>query len=224
MSERESEPTRTGKIGQLPLEVRNELNRRIRAGELSPTLLPWLNEQAPVRSVLQRSFEDVDISPANLSDWRQGGYQDWLKRRRKIEETQEMAEWCHEMAKSGKSLLDGTSAALGGKLMSIVEDLDVDDQKALLADKPENIIGLMEGLAALQGQANRGHAIAQADRRLDLEERKFEGRFLKMFAKYYEDRRVQEIMQGKATKAVKMDQLALRIFGQRPELAPLEVA
>ena len=107
--------------------------------------------------------------------------------------------------------------------MEIMEGVDIHDQRALLADKPDSLVGLISGLAALQGQANNSHKIKQADRRLDLEERKFEGRFLKLFAKYYEDRQVQEIMAGKAKGQVKLDQLALRIFGARPDLAPLEV-
>ena len=219
----EGETTRSGKIGRLPLAIRNELNTRIRAGELSPVLLPWLNDLPEARAILKRDFSDVDISPANLSEWRQGGYQDWLKRRQQIEEKRELADYCFELAESGKSLLDGSASILGGKLMEIMEGVDIHDQRALLADKPDSLIGFMDGLSKLQGQANASHKIKQADRRLDLEERKFEGRFLKLFAKYYEDRQVQEIMQGKGTRAVKMDQLALRIFGQRPDLEPLQV-
>ncbi len=219
----EGETTRSGKIGRLPLAIRTELNTRIRAGNLSPVLLPWLNEQPEVREILKRDFAEVDISPANLSEWRQGGYRDWLDRRQKLEEKRELAEYCLELAESGKSLLDGSASILGGKLMEILEEVDVRDQKALLMDKPDTIIGLMSGLAALQGQANTSHKIKQADRRLDLEERKFEGRFLKLFAKYYEDRQVQDIMAGKAKGQVKLDQLALAIFGAKPDLGPLNV-
>ena len=108
--------------------------------------------------------------------------------------------------------------------MEIVEQLDVHAQRALIADSPENLIGLMDSLAKLQGQANNSHKIKQSDRRLDLEERKFEGRFVKLFAKYYEDRQVKDIMAGKEKGQIRLDQLALRIFGARPDLEPLNVS
>ena len=44
-----------------------------------------------------------------------------------------------------------------------------------------------------------------------------------MFMKYYEDRQAQEIMQGKGNKQVKMDQLKLLVFGERPEMEPLDI-
>jgi hypothetical protein len=213
----DGEPTRSGKIARLPAEVRNALNARIRDGELSNTLLPWLNELPAVRALVQRDFSDIDVSPQNLSDWRQGGYRDWLERRQQLEEKRELADYCFELAETGKSLLDGSAAIMGGKLMEVLEGVDIQDQRELLREKPDSLIGLIGGLAALQSQANMGHKIKQGDRRLDLEERKFEGRFLKLFAKYYADQRTKEIMEGKAaSKEVRMEDLRVHIFGAKP--------
>jgi hypothetical protein len=220
----EGESTRSGKIARLPAEVRTALNGRIRDGELSPTLLPWLNGQPAVRKILRRDFDDADISPQNLSDWRQGGYRDWLERRQQLEEKRELADYCLELAESGKSLLDGSASIMGGKLMEILEGVDIESQRMLLAEKPDSLVGLIGGLAALQGQANQGHKIKQGDRRLDLEERKFEGRFLKLFEKYYLDQKAREILEGKATREVKMDQLRLHIFGAKPNAVKINHA
>jgi hypothetical protein len=213
---REGEVIRRSKIACLPLEIRNELNRRIRDGELNPIILPWLNGLPQVRACLEASYAGRDVYADNLSDWRTGGYQEWLERRHQLEEKRELAQFCFEMAESGKSLLDGSAAIMGAKLMEIMEGVDIQAQRELLADKPDGLVGLIGGLAALQGQANQGHKIKQIDRRLDLEERKFEGRFLKLFEKYYADRQVQEIMAAKGGAKVRMDQLRTHIFGQRP--------
>jgi hypothetical protein len=212
----EGEVTRMGKVSRLPVEIRHELNRRIRNNELSSTLLPWLNSLPLARALIDSQFCGIDISAQNLSDWRTGGYREWLGRRHKLEEKRELAQYCFELAESGKSLLDGSASIMGAKLMEILEEVDVQAQRELLADKPEGLVGLIGGLAALQGQANQGHRIKQSDRRLDLEERKFEGRFLKLFEKYYADRQVQEIMAAKGGAKVRMDQLRTHIFGAPP--------
>jgi len=70
---------RHGKIARLPLALREELNRRLQNGELSPALLPWLNQLPEVQALLAQFFAGRPISRQNLSEWRLGGYRDWLK-------------------------------------------------------------------------------------------------------------------------------------------------
>lgn len=68
--------TRNGKIAQLPMAVREELNRRLDDGESGPSLLAWLNALPVVQAMLDsRSWRP--INPPNLTAWRQGGYRDW---------------------------------------------------------------------------------------------------------------------------------------------------
>src|SRR5437868_4261034 len=71
--------TRHGKIARLPSDVREELNRRLYNGALGPELLAWLNQLPAVKEVLARFFDDAPVNPQNLSDWRHGGYEDWLR-------------------------------------------------------------------------------------------------------------------------------------------------
>ncbi len=59
--------------------IRNELNRRLQDGESGTTLLEWLNGLKPVRDILKQHFNGMPISEQNLSEWRQGGYKDWLR-------------------------------------------------------------------------------------------------------------------------------------------------
>jgi hypothetical protein len=71
--------SRNGKIARLPLHIRNELNRRLNEGEPGTNLVGWLNGLPAVRAALREYFGSVPISIQNLSEWRQGGYQDWLR-------------------------------------------------------------------------------------------------------------------------------------------------
>ncbi len=72
--------SRTGKIARLPRAVRDELNQRLRDGESGASLVNWLNELPQVKAALQRDFGGRAINEQNLSDWKQGGYRDWLAR------------------------------------------------------------------------------------------------------------------------------------------------
>src|ERR1035441_615190 len=69
---------RNGKIARLPRDIRSQLNTRLQDGQDGPQVLPWLNSLPEVKKVLAARFDDRPINEQNLSDWRQGGYEDWL--------------------------------------------------------------------------------------------------------------------------------------------------
>jgi hypothetical protein len=68
----------SGKIARLPNDLRNRLNSRLRDGDAGPRLLLWLNGLPQVREILARDFHARPITQQNLSNWRLGGYQEWL--------------------------------------------------------------------------------------------------------------------------------------------------
>jgi len=70
--------TRTGKIARLPLALREQLNRRLQDGEIGRDLVVWLNSAPEVQGVLKAEFDDRPVNEQNLSDWKSGGYEDWL--------------------------------------------------------------------------------------------------------------------------------------------------
>lgn len=70
--------TRNGKIARLPAHIREQLNQRLHDGESGSSLVDWLNSLAEVQAVLAASFHGQPISEQNLSQWKQGGFEDWL--------------------------------------------------------------------------------------------------------------------------------------------------
>ena len=72
--------TRTGKIARLPHDIREQLNARLRSGEQGKTLLQWLNALPEAIAILAANFTGHPFTPANLTEWKRGGYQDWLVR------------------------------------------------------------------------------------------------------------------------------------------------
>jgi len=71
--------TRLGKIARLPRETREELNVRLHNGEEGKDLVAWLNGLPGTQAVLAAKFGGRPISPQNLSEWKQGGYEDWRR-------------------------------------------------------------------------------------------------------------------------------------------------
>ncbi len=72
--------TRTGKIARLPHQIRDQLNQRLFDGQKAKSILSWLNLLPEVSSILQSEFSGRPINAVNLTEWRTGGYRDWLVR------------------------------------------------------------------------------------------------------------------------------------------------
>ena len=81
-----------GKIGRLHGAIREQLNQRLADGEPARTVLVWLNALPEVQSVLAARFAGQPVREPNLSRWRTGGYQLWLKERERRAVVRELSE------------------------------------------------------------------------------------------------------------------------------------
>ena len=77
--------TRNGKIARLPKEIREQLNQRLDDGKQGKDLVSWLNSLPEVQSVLATLFGGQAINKHNLSQWRKGGYREWLAKQEWLE-------------------------------------------------------------------------------------------------------------------------------------------
>jgi hypothetical protein len=89
--------TRNGKIARLPKAVRDELNRRLSDGEPGKELVAWLNSLPEVRSVVAVEFDGRPVREQNLSEWKQGGYGEWLRQQEALELVRSLSEEAQEM-------------------------------------------------------------------------------------------------------------------------------
>jgi hypothetical protein len=113
--------TRTGKIARLPRDIRNQLNRRIADGEPGIRLVEWLNGTPEARQVLAQDFGGREISEQNLSEWKQGGYQDWLTRQETLACARELAADAGELTEAADgSLADHLAMALSARYAALV--------------------------------------------------------------------------------------------------------
>jgi hypothetical protein len=146
--------TRIGKIAQLPKQIRHELNHRLENGKQSPELLNWLNALPETKELLAAKFDDQPITKSNLSDWRHGGYQDWLRLRAREARIQRISE-------SGDSLktFEGPSDLFENFARMVIAEL-ADDLETLhdaknQKDRWQRLRELSRELARLQNGYNR---------------------------------------------------------------------
>src|SRR5882672_6811757 len=97
--------TRRGKIARLPRQVREELNRRLQDGEAGKDLVRWLNGHPDAKLVLRDCFGGREITEKNLSEWRKGGFQDWLAQHETVAQAQELSADAKELQEAAKGRL-----------------------------------------------------------------------------------------------------------------------
>ncbi|HEY3761249.1 MAG TPA: hypothetical protein VGN23_05835 [Verrucomicrobiae bacterium] len=160
--------TRNGKIARLPKHVRDELNRRLRDGEEGKKLVEWLNIQESVREVLKDKFAGRAITEQNLSEWKNGGYVEWVQ----DEETCERV--CHLAERAG-DLENAAGEADISDLLSRVLAAELADAAAKLkeiADSQERwkrFREILRELARLRQEDHRAQRVQLERERWDSE-------------------------------------------------------
>ncbi|MGB7748677.1 MAG: hypothetical protein WBN75_15485 [Verrucomicrobiia bacterium] len=138
--------THNGKIARLPRNLRDELNHRLDDGEPGGGLLEWLNALPAVRAVLDAEFGGCRINAQNLSNWRAGGYQHWLKQQERRANVRQLAEDAGELTGDGGGVeaSNHLSAVLVAELAESARD-----SLATITDPAERCARMQKFLRAL---------------------------------------------------------------------------
>ena len=122
--------SRKGKIARLPCEVRQMLNHAVAGLRWAGgTVLDWLNGLPEVQGIIKEDFAGVPVSKQNLSEWRAGGYREWLRHQGSLDIVRGLMERMDGVivAADEEDLGDWLSVALSVELVKTTE--------ALLAEK-----------------------------------------------------------------------------------------
>ncbi len=138
--------THNGKIARLPQVIREQLNRRLDDGELGGGLLEWLNALPAVQAVLAAEFGGSRINAQNLSNWRRGGYQHWLKQQERRNLVRELTENARELTEDadGVEISHHLSAVLVAELVESARE-----SLATLTDPAERCARMQDFLNTL---------------------------------------------------------------------------
>lgn len=215
---------RTGKIARLPLRVREELNTRLRDNESGQTILAWVNELPVCREILERSFGGLAISDANLSEWRSGGFAEWMDEQSQIDEVKMLSEFSLRAAKAaGGNLTQGLLAVNAGKIQKALEQFwkglhEVDDAEDANS-KDQALTRLLTALSTIRGleldtiKTNlKTIEVKQKGDALALEQKKFQRATAEMFIKFAEDEEAKKIATSDAATDTKLEALGRHLF------------
>lgn len=190
---------RLGKVARLRAELREGINKQLYDGMSGPQILAWLKDH-----------NASDITQQNLSEWRKGGYQDWLKTEGQMSKIRDRAELAMRMAQAaGGSLAQSIVSRIAGDMDEKLDALGEDD---LLKLRPilDSVL-YAERLRLAQQKLN------QNDQQIEISRAKFQRETAELFLKWVENEQVKKIVEGKGDKEVKMDRLVKLIWGERPE-------
>jgi hypothetical protein len=201
---------RLGKIARLPAEVRREVNLRLADNQPAAKILAWLNAMPSVKAIMQTDFDGAVINPQNLSEWRAGGYQDFLREREEVDKIKTLAQFSMDLAQgAGDQMAQGPAAIAAGKLLTMLETAPEEDLGKIVA-----AITSLRGIeiAAIEAKTKQAK-LAQTDRSLALAEERFRRQTCELFLKWRDDQRAIDVADGKGTKDFKIGQLRDLMFG-----------
>lgn len=230
MSDEAASPTaRRGKIASFPAAIREELNTRLFDGQRGPVILPWLNALPEVQRILDEQWGEQPVTVQNLSEWRKGGYAEWLRQREWVEETRILSRFALELAQAGGSLAEGAAAVAGGQILEKLEALRAKkswggDGEGGKDGDAEELVGVVLALSKLRDSEAKMMAARTMKEKLPIQQQlaeitvlKFQRDTARLFLKWHADRRAQEILESKESREVKMDRLVKLMFGDRPQ-------
>jgi uncharacterized OsmC-like protein len=214
---------RTGKIARLPLAIREELNERLRDNHSGTDILAWVNALPITQEILKAKFSGNPISDANLSEWRGGGFAEWLDDQEKVHKIQKLSELSLRLAKaSGGNLSEGLLAIAAGKLQEALEagveiDIDEDGKETISGSPLDKLVKALTAVRGMELEAQKLEVkkveVTQKGQALDLETRKFNHIRVKSFIEWMADEEAKKIANSDLATDTKLDALGQYLFG-----------
>lgn len=141
--------SRNGKIATLPQNLREEINVRLDNGQEGDEILAWLNPLPEVKKHLKIHFAGALITKQNLSEWRHGGFREWLAHEEFRRSAWRMVEYAEELPCEENPLpAEGLAMVLTARYCALVANWDgqVDDafkeRAAMLRQISQDVIRL----------------------------------------------------------------------------------
>ncbi len=138
---------RTGKIARLPKETRDAVNAMLRDGRTYADIIAEVGGG--------EEGKDLGLNEQNLTNWKNGGFQDWLKEQERLEDMKAKREFALEIVRQnqGTELHQASLQLAASQAYEALSDFDPEGLKLLLREKPENFVKIINGLSKLSGAA-----------------------------------------------------------------------
>jgi len=192
---------RVGKVARLPAEIREQINRRLYDGQTGKQIIRWLATQ-------KCDGHPADITDSNMTQWRNGGYQEWLKSEGQVEKIKDRAELAMRMAQAaGGSLPQSVVVRLAGQIDEQIDALGEDDYK-----KFTPVLSVLLEAESLRLKAIE---VGQKGQTLDLLRQRYQRDTAKLFLKWYASQKAKDIAdQPESGADEKVERLGRLMFGE----------
>jgi hypothetical protein len=151
---------RQGKIARLSFELRSKVNEMLRDGVAYKAIIDFLDKN-----------EVRGITDNNISNWKDGGHQEWLKDQARIDEIRARSEASLELVRQLNSekthIVDANQMVLASKISEVLNDVDETALKALIAIDPKRFFQLAALVNSQTGERTKRE-------KLELEVRKYQ--------------------------------------------------
>jgi Protein of unknown function (DUF3486) len=218
-----SERALFSKIARLPAELREQLNLRLFDGQNGSQILAWLNELPAVKEILAAQFDGKPIQSQNLSNWRQNGYQRWLRRKQNIGSFKDLGQFVADITQAGvNGLTPATAALASSKILQFLETLDP------AKTSPGDLAKCAAAIATLREKEQNDarieiaqHRLRQRDALIRLKRDKQQRDVVAIARRVLGDARAKAIEDSSWSNAEKIEALGIHLFGLLWEPRPV---
>jgi len=132
----------TGKIANLSKEWRDVVNLMLMDGATYQQIIERLKEPCP------------DLVEQNITNWFQGGYQEWLKEQTRLADMKLRREQAERLAteNKGSQVHEASLQIASSMIYDVLTNFDAETLKEKLQQKPEHVAPLINALAKLSDQ------------------------------------------------------------------------
>lgn len=207
--------TRNGKIARMPYDIREELNRRLRDGKFGTALLKWLNEQPECLEVLDDEFESRPITKQNLSEWRQGGYEDWLRKEEARQRLDVLREKASDLEKDagGMAIADRLGTLLAAELGVAIQQLnEIKDPK----ERWKQIKETAREVHRLRREDHHARKLRMAEEQYERQQKEAEAKRLLKLQEAVHDKQLMTSIRGGGREAWKWTDWEIRVKHDLP--------
>ena len=212
--------TRTGKIARLPRAIRDQLNQRLNDGQPGNRLVAWLNTLSEVRRILAADFDGRSLNEQNLSDWKAGGYLDWLARQDSLVQTNELAADSRELATaSDGKLTDHLTNVLAARYTTALAQWDRDTTSPL-QEKLRMLHSLCQDIVKLRRADHHATRLGLVQEQWKDQQVKTETEILTHFKEWIENEDVREWISKEDASPEEQESRMGVIFDLKSQPAP----
>jgi hypothetical protein len=208
--------TRNGKIARLPYSIRDLLNRRLHNGEQGTKLVKWLNGLSGVQEVLAGEFGGRSISKQNLSEWKQGGYCEWLAHQDALERARSMAADAGELTVAAGALADHLAIVLAARYAAALTQWDA-NPNGTPAQSIRTLRALCQDIVELRRGDHSAARLKVEQERLELEQSRDEEDIQERIEKWLQRPDVEKRVFGRALSPEEREKRIRGIFGRAPK-------